>query len=87
VNVTVRLVGDVQSGYELAHYDVSPRNLRITGPEGHVKRVTSAATDPVDISSVVGVAEFRVNAFITDSYVRFLDAPLITVTVTMKRKP
>jgi YbbR domain-containing protein len=86
VPVTVRFEGAGQNGYEVAHYDVSPRNLRIVGPEGHVRRVTAAATDPVDVSGVVGPSEFRVNAYITDPYVRFLDTPLITVTVTMKRK-
>ena len=87
VPVTVRFEGEGQNGYELAHYDVSPRSLRIVGPEGHVRRVTAAATDPVDVGSVVGASEFRVNAYVTDAYVRFLDSPLITVTVTMKRKP
>ena len=87
VPVTVRFQGEGQNGYEVAHYEVSPQSLRIAGPEGHVRRVTAAATDPVDVSGVVGVSEFRVNAYITDSYVRFLDPPLVTVTVTMKRKP
>jgi YbbR domain-containing protein len=87
VPVTVRFEGEGQNGYEVAHYDVSPQSLRIVGPEGHVRRVTAAATDPVGVSGVVGASEFRVNAYITDSYVRFLDPPLINVTVTMKRKP
>jgi YbbR domain-containing protein len=87
VPVTVRFAGEGQNGYEVAHYDVSPQSLRIVGPGGHVRRVTAATTDPVDVSNVVGASEFRVNAYITDSYIRFLDPPLITVTVTMKRKP
>jgi len=36
---------------------------------------------------VVGTSQFRVNAYVADSYVRFVNPPLITVTVTMKRKP
>jgi hypothetical protein len=36
---------------------------------------------------VVGASEFRVNAYIGDAYVRFEDPPLVTVRVTMKRKP
>jgi YbbR domain-containing protein len=87
VPVSVRFEGEGRNGYVLAHYDVLPRSLRIVGPEGHVRRVTAAATDPVDLSTVVGSSEFRVNAYIADSYIRFLDPPSITVTVTMKRKP
>ena len=87
VPVTVRFEGAGKNGYEVAHYDVSPPTLRIVGPAGHVNRVTGASTDLVDVSGVVGASEFRVNAYVTDSYVRFLDTPLVTVTVTMKRKP
>jgi YbbR domain-containing protein len=87
VPVTVRFEGEGQNGYERAHYEVSPSSLRIVGPESHVKRVTAAATDPVDLSTVVGASEFRVNAYIGDAYVRFEDPPLVTVRVTMKRKP
>ena len=43
-------------------------------------------TDPVDVSGVVGSAEFHVNAFVEDPYVRFQSSPQVTVAVTMKKK-
>jgi YbbR domain-containing protein len=85
--VTVRFEGEGQNGYERAHVEVSPASLSIVGPAGHVRRVTAASTDPVNLSNVVGTSQFRVNAYVADSYVRFVNPPLITVTVTMKRKP
>jgi hypothetical protein len=48
--------------------------------------MASVVTDPVDVSSVVGSSEFRVNAFIDDPYVRFVGSPQVTVSVTMKKK-
>jgi len=43
-------------------------------------------TDPVDVSSVVGRSGFRVNAFVSDAYVRFAASPQVVVTVTMKKR-
>jgi len=34
----------------------------------------------------VGTAEFRVNAFVEDPYVRFLGSPQVVVTVSMKKR-
>jgi hypothetical protein len=77
---------DGQSGYAVTRYDVSPSVLRIAGPASHVARVGAAVTDPINLSSAVGVAEFRVNAFVEDSYVRFLRSPQVVVTVTVRKK-
>jgi hypothetical protein len=51
-----------------------------------VARITSVVTDRVDVSSVVGSSEFRVNAFVEDPYVRFVGSPQVTVSVTMKKR-
>jgi hypothetical protein len=51
-----------------------------------VGRIGAVDTDRVDVSSVVGSSEFRVNAFVEDPYVRFAASPQVTVVVTMKRK-
>jgi hypothetical protein len=51
-----------------------------------VSRIAEVVTDPVDVSSVVGSSEFRVNAFVDDAYVRFRSTPQVVVTVTMKKR-
>lgn len=86
VPVAVRLAGEGDKGYVAAHYEVSPKLIRIVGPASHVDRIAAAVTDPVDISAAAGSAEFRVNAFVNDPYVRFASPPQVTVTVTMKKK-
>lgn len=86
VPVVVRMIGDGQNGYVIAHKDVDPTELRIVGPASRVSRITAAVTDPVDVSSVVGSSEFRVNAFVEDPYVRFEGSPQVRVAVTMKKK-
>jgi hypothetical protein len=84
--VRVRLVGEGQDGYVVANYAVQPRELQIEGPDRRVSRILEVVTDPVDVSSVVGSSEFRVNAFVDDPYVRFQSLPQVVVTVTMKKK-
>ena len=86
VPVIVRVAGEGQNGYLVAHQEAQPPELRIVGPASHVAHITAAVTDPVDVSSVVGSSEFRVNAFVEDPYVRFQSSPQVVVTVTMKKK-
>jgi hypothetical protein len=86
VPVQVRFTGEGQNGYAVAHYEVSPSQLAIAGPRSRVDRIAAVATDQVDVSSVVGSSEFRVNAFVDDPYVRFSESPLVTVVVTMKKQ-
>jgi YbbR domain-containing protein len=86
VPVEARLVGAGQNGYEVARSEVTPREVRISGPRSRVARVTSVITDQVDVSNVVGVSEFHVSVFVEDPFIRLLDPPEVTVTVSMKKK-
>jgi hypothetical protein len=86
VPVRVILAGQGQDGYAVANQSVEPPELQIQGPAKKVARIAEVVTDPVDVSSVVGSSEFRVNAFVGDPYVRFRSAPQVVVTVTMKKK-
>ena len=86
VPVVVRTSGQGQNGYTVAHQSVTPDRLEIAGPSSRVARIAAAVTDPVDLSSAVGTSQFRVNAFVEDSFVRFQSSPQVVVTVTMKKK-
>jgi YbbR domain-containing protein len=86
VPVVVRFAGQGQNGYTMAHQSVAPDRLEIAGPSSRVARIAAAVTDPVDLSSVTGTSEFRVNAFVEDSFVRFRSSPQVVVTVTMRKK-
>jgi YbbR domain-containing protein len=84
VPVAVRF-GDAPAGYTIGAYQVTPREMTIVGPKGRVQHSDRVTTDPIDLSGVVGTAEFKVNTFVSDPYVRFASAPQVTVDVTMKK--
>jgi len=86
VPVAVRFAGEGQNGYAVASYVVRPSLVQITGPKSRVARIPAVSSDPVDVSSVVGSSEFRVNTFVDDPFVRFTASPQVAVVVTMKKK-
>jgi YbbR domain-containing protein len=86
IPVQARFTGEGANGYVVARYTVSPDKLAIEGPVNHVTRSAAAVTDPIDVSSAVTTAQLRVNAFLSDPYVRFEGSPEVLVTVTMKRQ-
>lgn len=86
VTVMPRFAGQGQNGYAIDEWSVEPHDLEIVGPESHVLRVGTLMTDPIDVSSVVGTSEFRVNAYLEDPYVRFWSSPQVTVKVTMQKR-
>lgn len=86
VPVEVRFSGEGAQGYMVAHSEVTPRELEIVGPASRVAAVRAAITDTVNVSNGQGSAEFHVNAFIDDPYVRFSSPPRVTVSVTMAKK-
>src|SRR5258707_6421999 len=60
--VRVRFAGAPPKGYQVADYEVFPKELTLVGPASHVKKIEYAVTDPIDLAAVVGESEFRVNA-------------------------
>ena len=86
VPVHVRFLNAAPNGYSLAGYKVDPPEMELTGPRSRVARLSEVQADPVDLATVTGTTEFRVNVFAEDSFVRFLNTPEAVVTVTMKKK-
>lgn len=86
VPVQVRFATQPQAGYEVAFTEVTPSTLQTVGPESRVNRAKYVVTDPIDISNVVGTAEFHVSAFVDDPHVRFTHPPRVQVKVHIKRK-
>jgi YbbR domain-containing protein len=84
--VQPRFGGEGQNGYVVAAVNVEPREIEVIGPRTRVARITSVSTDPIDVSNVTGTAEFHVNLFVDDPFLRFDSEPEAMVTVTMKKK-
>jgi len=86
VPVEARFKGLGANGYTLESSTVTPPEVTIVGPVNHLAGISTVVTDPVDVSNVVGSSEFRVNAFVQDSFVRLKSPTAVVVRVVMKRK-
>ena len=86
VPVHVRFTGEGQNGYAVGGYHVEPPELEVAGPRSHVARVAQVVADPIDLAGATGTAQFHVNVFAEDSFVRFLNSPEVVVTVAMKKQ-
>ena len=88
VPVEVRFAGPPPAGYRIVHQDVQPSTVRILGPESRLEHIGAVQTDPVDLSSKLANAEFRVPVFLPDGLVRFEDSnPIVTLRVTLEKIP
>jgi len=72
-------------GYHRIAETIEPAKIRIRGPEERVKRIQEALTDPLDLSGVVGQAQFRTHVNIGDPQVRTQAPTAITVKVTLEK--
>lgn len=86
VKVTPRFTGEGQNGYLVADWAVEPLELTIVGPASRIAGIGEVTTDPVDLTGVVGSAEFHVNAYVEGSFVRFPSSPRVKVAVTMRKQ-
>ena len=73
-------------GNGVKRYSVKPEKLEVVGPARHVERLDAVLTDRVDVSSDTGTAEYHVNAFVDDAFVRFQSGSEVTVSVTMAKR-
>jgi hypothetical protein len=86
IPVQVRFTNEPGNPYTVVSSTASPDHLEIEGPASHVSRVSAAVTDPIPVPEELGTVEFRVNAFVADSFVQFVSSPQVKVTVTTKKK-
>lgn len=87
VAVEPRVIGTLLSGYEITGVTADPAKIAIVGPERRLETISSALTDPVDASGVVGTATFTTHAYAADPLVRVQNPQPVHVTVTTAKGP
>lgn len=87
VEVQARITGAPPHGYRITQQRISPEFVRITGPESNLRRLTSVMTDPINLDSSVGYAEFRVPVALEDPHLRVEDSQPVSVGITLEKTP
>jgi YbbR domain-containing protein len=84
-SVTVRIGNPPPRGYRVTAQTAEPAQVTITGPESQVRDIAAVETDPLDLSGVVGRAEFNVEVFVPDPHVRLEPAQRVRVQVEVRK--
>lgn len=86
VLVGVRLEGEVPEGYEVYGVEITPRRVRVRGPESHVNALEKAPTETVSLDAQTQTLTLPQTAIdITDGKVIALD-PVVSVRVEIGEK-
>ncbi len=85
VPVRIRFSTPPPEGYRIAGESVSPKQLKIIGPESRVRQVSYVETDPIDLSHVIGKTQFRVHTFVPDPQVRLVSLPEVEVEINLEK--
>ena len=86
IPVRVRFSNGPPKGYYVAESVAQPNALSVAGPESSMAKTQWVPTDPIDLSAIVGAAQFRVNTFLPDPYEHFQSPSQVTVNVSVKKK-
>ncbi len=86
VPVEIRFADSLPPDLRVVEATAEPSALAIAGPASHVARVAAVQIDPLRLRPEVGVAQYRVEAYVQDGRVRFEDAPHVKVRVTVGKK-
>jgi len=71
-------------GYRLKQFLVKPPSVRISGPDSRVSLITSASTDPIELTRLTGKKTFLANIYVSDPLVRFIRPSAVEVTVEVE---
>jgi YbbR domain-containing protein len=86
VPVELRFTSAPPSGYAVVREEVTPRTIRIAGPEARIDAMESAQTDAIDLSGVTATREFHVNTFVADPQLWLESSPVVQVRLTIERR-
>jgi YbbR domain-containing protein len=78
--------GKLQPRYQLLRYETNPPEVVLEGPENRLRPVTAVKTDSIDLTQIVGTAEFRVNTLAPDPHIRFQGPARVVVRVFVEKR-
>ncbi len=79
--------GQPAPGFVLGRAIVEPASVEVAGPESHLRRLTGATTEPVDVSGAQARVADVVTVGVADSAVRLVKAQTARVTIEILPAP
>ncbi|HWK10674.1 MAG TPA: CdaR family protein [Vicinamibacterales bacterium] len=87
VPVVPSVDGDPAPGFVVGHESAEPPTVEIVGPASHVRQVSEARTEPVDVSGARSRVRDVVNIGVSDTSVRLVEPQSATVIVDVLPAP
>jgi YbbR domain-containing protein len=87
VPVMPAVEGEPAPGFVVGHQSAEPPTVDIVGPESHVRQISEARTEPVDVSGARSRVRDVVNVGVGDSSVRLVEPQTATVIVDVLPAP
>lgn len=87
VPVVPSVEGEPAPGFVVGHQSAEPPTVDIVGPESHVRQISEARTEPVDVSGARSRVRDVVNVGVGDSSVRLVEPQTATVIVDVLPAP
>jgi hypothetical protein len=84
VSVDVPFSGKLPPGLSIVGVDITPQQLQIAGPEGHVLRSGKLASDPFDLTNVRGDSAQTLSVYAAEPEVRILNTPQVRVKIRVR---
>ncbi len=86
VPVEIHFADGLPPDLRIMEATAEPSALPIAGPASRLSRISAVHIDPLLLKPDVGTTTYHVEAYVTDTRVRFQDRPQVTVKVTLGKK-
>lgn len=83
--VSLAWSGKLPPGFTIASVEVDPPQLTVAGPKSHVLATGPLKADPFDLTGVTGDTQRQLSVYCSESEVRILNAPRVTVKVRVRQ--
>lgn len=87
IPVTLAFEEDLPPNLKIVSTDISPRQIKVVGPESRIALATSISTEPISIKDITAGAPIRVNVLLTDPELSIVGSALVTIKLESTQLP
>lgn len=75
------------AGVSVLTSEVTPKNIKVVGPESRIQLAEKITTEPVDLKTVDATKPLRLNVLLTDPELSIVGGAVVTVKLSLQKQP